>query len=322
MASIINALFGHHKDKDDKKHNEKVETATTTTTTTAGSSSGSSVAHTAISDDVRVHSVVSSESNTSISMQNAKKITDLMNKLGKYSFTFLLEEKKTKQKINLVVFFHKKGTTHQQVDEYSKKRTAEISEAVASAIEKVVSETATQQQKLLSDANERSAAIEIEYKQRLQERVAQLDADKAVLLAELERTLNERQEAILLKARENIDAVQNAANQEKLAVFKEAQAKANQQVDQITEQVAGLAAEDAQRRLQSTTQTVCFNKNYFFFFLIVFFYLLNQVITTKAVASGETHVPGTNVASISTTTTTANKSSESYQTSQSSSSNH
>jgi hypothetical protein len=267
MSGIINALFGH-KDKDDKKHNDKVET--TTTATTSASSGSSSVAHTAISEDVRVHSVVSSESNTSISMQNTKKITDLMNKLG---------------------------TTHKQVDEYSKKRTAEISDAVASAIEKVVADTAAQQQKLLADANERSAAIEIEHKQRLQERVAQLDAEKAVLLAELERSLNERQEAILLKARQDIDLVQNAANQEKLAVFKEAQAKANQQVDQITGKVAELAAEDAQRRLQSTTQTT---------------------ITTKAVASGETHGSVVNTPSISTITS---KSSESHQVHQSSSNN-
>jgi len=265
MSGIINALFGHHKDKDDKKH---TETATATTTTTAGSSSGSSVAHTAVSEDVRVHSVVSSESNTSVAMQNSKKITDLMNKLG---------------------------TTHTQIDEYSKKRNAEISDAVSSAIDKVVADTAAQQQKLLSDANERSASIELEYKQSLQERVAQLDSEKAVLLAELERSLNERQEAILLKARQDIDLVQNAANQEKLAVFKEAQARANQHVDQITEKVAELAAEDAQRRLQSTTQTV---------------------ITTKSVASGETHVAGANVASTSTTTTS--KSSELHQ----STSNH
>jgi len=191
---------------------------------------------------------------------------------------------------------HKLGTTHAQVDEYSKKKTAEISEAVSSAIDKVVADTAAQQQKLLSDANERSAEIENQYKQNLQERVALLDAEKAVLLAELERSLNERQEAILLKARQEIDGVQNAANQEKLAVFKEAQARSNQQVDQITEKVAELAAEDAQRRLQSTTQTV---------------------ITTKAVASGEAHLPGTNLSSISTTTS-GSKSSESHQ----SSSNH
>jgi len=70
MSGIINALFGHHKDKDDKKHNEKVET----TTSTAGSSSGSSVAHTAISEDVRVKSVVSTETNTNVSMQNSKKL--------------------------------------------------------------------------------------------------------------------------------------------------------------------------------------------------------------------------------------------------------
>lgn len=88
MSGIINALFGHNKDKDGKKNTEKVETVTT-----ADSSSGSSVAHTAVSEDVRVHSVVSSESNTSVSMQNSKKITDLMNKLGKYSFFFLIDKK-------------------------------------------------------------------------------------------------------------------------------------------------------------------------------------------------------------------------------------
>jgi hypothetical protein len=96
-----------------------------------------------------------------------------------------------------------------------------------------------------------------------------LDSEKAVLLAELERSLNERQEAILLKARQDIDLLQNAANQQKMAVFKEAQAKANQQVDQITEQVAGLAAEDAQRRLQSTTQTVLL----FYLFFNIYFYI-------------------------------------------------
>jgi len=261
----MNALFGHNKDKDDKKHNEKGES----TTATASSASGSSVAHTAISEDVRVHSTVSTETNTNVTMQNSKKITDLMNKLG---------------------------TTHNQIDEYSKKRNAEISGAVSGAIDKVVADTAAQQQQLLSDANERSAAIDFEYKKRLQERIIQLDSDKAVLLAELERSLNERQEAILLKARQDIDMLQNAANQQKMAVLKEAQARSNQQVDQITEQVAGLAAEDAQRRLQSTTQTV---------------------ITTKSVASGETHVQPAHAASVSTTTTTS-KTSESHQ----SSSNH
>ena len=162
------------------------------------------------------------------------------------------------------------------MDEYSKKRTAEINEAVASSIEKVVAETGLEQQKLLADANERSAAIENEYKLRLQERVAQLDTEKAVLLAELERALNQRQEAILAKARENIDTVQNAANQEKLAVMKEAQAKANQQADLITGKVAELAAEDAQRRLQSTTQTVRYFHSFFFHRIFSIYFRLSQ----------------------------------------------
>ncbi|CAF5025540.1 unnamed protein product, partial [Rotaria sp. Silwood1] len=207
-----------------KKHNEKNEA----TNAIPDSTSNSSIVHTAISDDVHVQSVVSTETNSNVNIKNSKKIIDLMNKLVK-------------------------GTTHNQIDEYSKKRTAEISEAVSSAIEKVVADTATQQQKLLSDAKERANAIEDEYKQRLQERLAQLDADKAILLAELERSLNERQETILVKARQDIDLIQNAANEKKMAVFKEAQVRANQQVDQITEKVAELVAEDAQRRLQSTT---------------------------------------------------------------------
>ena len=252
MSSIINALFGHHKDKDEKKTTEKKETVAATTTMAAGSSSGSSVAHTAISDDVRVKSVVSTETNTSVSMQNTKKINDLMSKLGEISSLASIG----KETFDLFLVRSIVGTTHNQIDEYSKKRNAEISDAVGAAIDKVVADTASEQQHLLADANQRSAAIELEHKQRLQERVAQLDTEKAVLLAELERELNARQEAILLKARENIDLVQNAGNQEKMAILKQAQAQANQQVDQITEQVAGLAAEDAQRRLQSTTQTV------------------------------------------------------------------
>ncbi len=49
------------------------------------------------------------------------------------------------------------GSTHLQVDEYSRKRTEQISEAVAESIKKVVSETQVQQQQLLADANLRTA---------------------------------------------------------------------------------------------------------------------------------------------------------------------
>lgn len=224
MSGIINALFGHHqKNKDEKKHSSNNET------TAVSSSTGSSIEHTAISEDVRVQSTVSTECKTNVTMQNFKKINDLMNKLG---------------------------TTHHQIDEYSKKRNAEISEAVAASIEKVVSDTAEQQQDLLADANRRSAAIDEEYKQRLQAKIAELDNEKAILLVELERTLNERQEAILQHAKLNIDALENAANEQKMAVLKEAQYRAKEEIHEITDEVAELAAQDAQRRLQSTTQTI------------------------------------------------------------------
>ncbi|CAF1523620.1 unnamed protein product, partial [Rotaria sp. Silwood1] len=74
-------------------------------------------------------------------------------------------------------------------------------------------------------------------------------SDKAVLLTEFERALNERLEAILLKARQDIELLQDAANQQKMSVFKEVPARAHQQqVDQITEEVIELAAEITRRR--------------------------------------------------------------------------
>lgn len=86
MSGIINALFGHNKDKDEKKHSDKKHSSHTDTTTVS-SSSGSSVAHTAISEDVRVQSIVSTENKTNVTMENSKKIADLMSKLGKNSWS-------------------------------------------------------------------------------------------------------------------------------------------------------------------------------------------------------------------------------------------
>lgn len=53
--------------------------------------------------------------------------------------------------------FSPSGSTHLQVDEYSRRRTEEISEAVTESIKKVVAETQVQQQQLLSDANLRTS---------------------------------------------------------------------------------------------------------------------------------------------------------------------
>ncbi len=49
------------------------------------------------------------------------------------------------------------GSTHLQVDEYSRKRTEQITEAAAESIKKVVAETQSQQQQLLADANLRTS---------------------------------------------------------------------------------------------------------------------------------------------------------------------
>jgi len=235
----------------------------------ATSSSGSAKVHSAHAENVHVQSVVETETQSKVSIENTKKITDLMARLG---------------------------STHLQVDEYSRKRTEEISEAVAESIKKVVGETQLHQQQLLADANMRTASIETDFKRKIQEHVAKLDSEKAILLAQLEKELNVRQELILESARKRIDDLNEEANRLKMGVLKEAQAQSNAQVTKITEQVTALGQEDASRRLASTTTTV---------------------ITTKAAAAGETHVQGAAV-NVGKTTTYA----ESSQSSSSSSSAH
>jgi len=220
----------------------------------ASSSSSSSKVHSAQAENVHVQSVVQTETQSKVSMENSKKITDLMARLG---------------------------STHLQVDQYSRKRTEEISEAVSESIKKVVAETQLQQQQLLADANLRTSEIENDFKIKLQQHVAKLDAEKAGLLAQLEKELNVRQELILESARKRIDDLNEEANRLKMGVLKEAQAQSNAHVTKITEEVVALEHEDASRRLASTTTTV---------------------ITTKAAAVGETHVQGSPVTVGKTTT--------------------
>lgn len=219
----------------------------THTMSSASSSSGSSKVHSAHADNVHVQSVVQTETQSKVSMENTKKISDLMARLG---------------------------STHLQVDEYSRRRTEEISDAVTESIKKIVAETQLQQQQLLADANSRTAEIENDFKLKLQEYVARLDADKAGLLAQLEKELNVRQDLILESARKRIDDLNEEANRLKMGVLKEAQAQSNANVTKITEQVVALGHEDASRRLASTTTTV---------------------ITTKAAAASESHVEGATV---------------------------
>ncbi len=131
-----------------------------------------------------------------------------------------------------------KGTTHQQIDEYSRRRTEQISEEVVAAISRIVADTQTEQATLLADANARSASIEEEYKLNLQKYVGELDTVKAQNLSTLERDLNLRQEMILEDARKRIDDLNEEANRLKLGVLRDAQAQTSARVGAITEQVA------------------------------------------------------------------------------------
>ncbi|CAF0877421.1 unnamed protein product [Adineta steineri] len=210
MSSILHVLTGHGE------HSEK--------------KSNPPVTHTATFEDIKVQSVVSSQTQTKTVAANSQaKINALMSKLG---------------------------STHSQIDEYARHRTDEISEAVKSSIDKIVHSAQAQQQQLLDDAVKETNKIEDEFKDKLMLFINELDQEKATKLVELEKDLNVHQEKILEAARKRIDAVHEEANRLKMNILKEAQAKTNSKIEEITEKVAQLGAEDASRRLASTTTTV------------------------------------------------------------------
>ena len=136
MSSIIHGLIGRTEHSEHK-------------------SNGSNI-HTVIHDDMKVESVVRSQTHSKpFGSHSSHKINSLMAKLGKDNRII---------SFYLVIF---SGSTYSQVDEYSRHRTEEISEAVKESIDKVVYAIQEQQQQLLDDAEKESYKIEDEYKDKL-----------------------------------------------------------------------------------------------------------------------------------------------------------
>ena len=105
------------------------------------------------------------------------------------------------------------STTHAQLDSYTQRRTHQISVETQHIIEKILEETKEKQRDLLVEAQQRSQLFQEEYQHNLQTKINHLNEDKAQQLAQLEKSLNFQQEQILLAAREQIDRLQQQANQ-------------------------------------------------------------------------------------------------------------
>jgi hypothetical protein len=104
------------------------------------------------------------------------------------------------------------STTHQQLDQYSQRRTYQISVETQNIINKILEETKEKQRQLLLEAQIRSQQFQEEYQNDLQMKINQLNEDKAQQLANLEANLNTQQEYILTNAKQQIDSLQREAN--------------------------------------------------------------------------------------------------------------
>lgn len=105
------------------------------------------------------------------------------------------------------------STTHAQLDNYTQRRTQQISIETQNIINKILEETKEKQRELLLEAQSKSQLFQEEYQNDLQVKINQLNEEKAQQLADLEKTLNTQQENILTNARQQIDSLQKEANQ-------------------------------------------------------------------------------------------------------------
>ena len=113
----------------------------------------------------------------------------------------------------LLALIDRLSQTHAQVDEYTRRRTEQISLGTQQIIEKILEETKEKQRELLFDAQQQSQLLQEQYQADLHAKINHLNEDKAQHLSQLEKHLNEEQESILIRARERIDWLQRDANQ-------------------------------------------------------------------------------------------------------------
>jgi hypothetical protein len=214
MSAIINVLFGGSAEGE----------ITPDTNQTAVSSE--CLQTSVVADDVQVKSVISSETQTTIS-----------------------------SKLNIDALLTQLSTTYAQIDQYSQAKTAEINEQIQKSVAVVLENTRHQQEELLVDANDRHLLIDKEYKIQLQKAIEILDAVKAKALADLEHDLQGKQQAILNEAKKQIDLLNDQANAAKLNVLIEAQEQAKESIVNLANQVVAASQQDAENLLQSTTIT-------------------------------------------------------------------
>jgi len=225
MAAIINALFGTYPEPEQQN-----TTTTNQTVVESNTAVTTECLHTsAVADDVHIKSVISSETQANATTNNKLNINNLLSQLS---------------------------TTHAQVDQYSRACTAAINEQVQKSVANVLANTQRQQEELLLDANRRHLIIDNEYKLQLQKAVEALDGVKAKTLADLERDLQAKQQAIMAEAKREIDLLNDQANAAKLHALVEAQEQASKDIAHLADQVAVLGQQDTQNLLQSTTTTI------------------------------------------------------------------
>jgi hypothetical protein len=199
---------------------------TANTSSVATSSSGSSKYHSAQAENVHVQSVVQTETQSKVSMENSKKMNELMSRLGES-----LDERRSSASLFRLKVRHICKSMNILADEPKKSAKPWLNRSRRSWPKlnntnnnfwpmPIHALLVSQFTECVHRNDVSLLELENDFKMKIQEHVSKLDSEKATLLAQLERELNARQEIILESARKRIDDLNEEANRLKMVSSK------------------------------------------------------------------------------------------------------
>ena len=128
---------------------------------------------------------------------------------------------------------HNLSEVHNQVDQVIQKRNQQISDETELVLSQIITDTQTEQQRLLSFAEQRQAIQDELYREELQSFVKQLDERKATSLAELQEELKKCREEIFDDSQTKVRHVNEQAQRMKQEILFEEQGKAEAKIQDI-----------------------------------------------------------------------------------------
>lgn len=150
---------------------------------------------------------------------------------------------------------HELSEIHNRVDQVIQKRSEQISVDTERVLSQIIADTQTEQQRLLSFAEQRHSIQDKLYQEELQSFVKQLDERKAKSLVELQEELKKCREEIFDDSQKKVRHVNEQAQRVKQEILVEEQSNAEAKIQEILMKIQRVSIDEKLQHVGSETLT-------------------------------------------------------------------